>query len=100
MAERPTIQAKLRELAPKAYREGPSTPHLAYPCFTYRLEGAKVARGDNLPYLIHPKYSVLYICEEANDGIIRQVLEAFPHCAFDRHYEADQLHHYSFTVFY
>lgn len=100
MDERPSLQSRLLELAPKAWREAPSMPHMTYPCFTYRLEGAKVDRGDNRPYLIHPKYSVLYISQQANDGIIRQMLEAFPNCAFDRHYEADQLHHYSFTLYY
>lgn len=100
MGNRPTLQAELRTLAPKAWREEPSMPHMSYPCFVYRPSKPRVIRADNRAWLIHDCWNVIYISQEENAEIVRQMLEKFPHCEFDRLYEDDQLYHYSFTLFY
>lgn len=100
MADKQSLQDKLRTMAPKAWRESPSSPHMTYPCFVYRPSKPKVNRADNIAWLIHDCWNVIYISQEENREIIKEMLEAFPYCEFDRLYESDQLYHYSFTLHY
>ena len=45
--DRLALQAKLLELAPKAWYKRPPDNHMTYPCFLYRLSRPDTKRADN-----------------------------------------------------
>lgn len=95
-----TLQATLLELAPKAWYKRPPDNRMTYPCFLYRLSRPDTKRADNKVYAYTPCYNVIYISKDPNDAIVRQMLENFEYCDFDREYQADGLFHYSFTLYW
>ena len=98
--DRLALQAKLLELAPKAWYKRPPDNHMTYPCFLYRLSGPDTRRADNGVYTYTPCYNVIYISKEPSDEVVRSMLEGFEHCSFDREYQSDGLYHYSFTLYW
>ena len=59
--DRLALQAKLRQIAPKAWYRRPPDNKMTYPCFIYRLSRPSVQRADNKPYIYTPCYNVIYI---------------------------------------
>ena len=98
--ERTALQAMLRTLAPKAWYKRPSDNKMSYPCFLYRPSRPQVGHADNRAYMYTPCYNVIYISQEPNDSIVRQMIETFEYCSADRDYEEDGLYHYSFTLYW
>ena len=98
--DRLELQAKLRQIAPKAWYKRPPDNKMSYPCFIYRPSRPSVQRADNKPYIYTPCYNVIYICEDPNDTIDKTMLESFAHCDVDRQYEADGLYHYSYILYW
>ena len=97
---RTELQAKLLDLAPKAWFKRPPDNRMSYPCFIYRPTTPSVRRADNRLYLYLKGYNVIYISQEPNEDIERQMLETFEYCSSDREYESDGLYHYSFVIYY
>ena len=50
--DRTELQAKLLELAPKAWFKRPPDNRMSYPCFIYRPTTPSVQRADNRLYLL------------------------------------------------
>ena len=98
--DRLALQAKLREIAPKAWYKRPPDNKMCYPCIIYRPSNPAVFRAENMGYALVPCYNVIYITTEPDDNINKTMLESFEHCGVDREYEADGLYHYSFTVYW
>ena len=98
--DRPTLQETLLEMAPKAWYKRPPDNKMTYPCFLYRLSRPNTKRADNKVYAYTPSYNVIYISKEPGDLIVRQMIERFEHCTFDREYQADGLFHYSFVLYW
>lgn len=98
--DRLALQAKLLELAPKAWYKRPPDNKMTYPCFLYRLSRPDTKRADNGVYTYTPCYNVIYISKEPSDDVVRSMLEGFEHCGFDREYQSDGLFHYSFTLYW
>ena len=92
------LQQKLLTLAPKAWYQKPPANKMTYPCFVYKAVEPIVKRADNKAYLLMPRYEVLYISQEEDDGIWERMNEAFEYCDFGVKYISDQLHHYPFTI--
>ena len=92
------LQQKLLRLAPKAWYQKPPANRMTYPCFVYKAVEPRVHRADNKAYLITPKYEVLYISAEEDDGIWERMLDAFPYISVGRKYVSDNLYHYPFTI--
>ena len=73
---------------------------MTYPCFLYRISNPKTNRADDKVYMYFTCYNVIYISTEPSDAIIRNMIENFDYCSFDREYQADGLFHYSFTLYW
>lgn len=73
---------------------------MTYPCFVYKAVEPAVARADNRMYLVMPKYEILYITPEEDDGIWERMNQAFEHLSIGRKYVSDNLYHYPFTINY
>lgn len=80
------------------YFQPPADKKLTYPCIIYSLDSVDVVFADNGHYRIMDKYSITYITRDPDDAMIKQLL-SIRYCSFNRAYPADNLHHYSYTVF-
>lgn len=89
----------MRDLAPKVWFKRPPNNKMSYPCILYRPGKPATKRADNRLYMYKEGYNVIYISQEPNETIMKQMLETFEHCSFDREYESDNLYHYSFTLY-
>lgn len=94
------LQAELRKITPKAWFKRPPDNKMTYPCIIYRVSRPNVLRANNRMYLKFQCWNVIYISQTPDVGIIRDMLEHFKYCDFDREYETDNLYHYSFTIYY
>lgn len=72
---------------------------LQYPCIKYELAGKDPRYADNQPY-INPKRWTLTVIDEDPDSDIPERLEKIHYCEFDRQYQADNLNHFVYTLYY
>ena len=100
MGAQPDLHMELLELCDHAYYDPPSSVKMKYPCFVYKLSKPKIKHADNKVYKKFTAYTITYISLSVADGIIDTMLTGFPYCRFDRHYAANDLHHYVFELFY
>ena len=100
MGTRQQLHRTLLTLAPQAYHQPPATTRMVYPCFRYELSGVNQRFANNHNYNLINRYSVTYISKEPADEKVHEILRAFAYCRFDRHYTADNLHHYVFELYY
>lgn len=73
---------------------------MSYPCIIYRLSTPSVHRANNRLYMYKNGYNVIYITRDPSETIVREMLEKFEHCSFDREYQSDNLYHYSFKLYW
>ncbi len=72
---------------------------IAYPCIIYSLSNIDTKFADNIPYIRQKQYSLTVIDKDPDSMIVDKVSD-LPRCSFDRHYTADNLHHWVFTIYY
>ena len=107
MGRRIDLQMKLAELmAPYAqlglscvYYQPPASVKLVYPCIIYTLDKIDTRHADNNPYIQKERYS-LTVIDRDPDSEVMELVKKLPMCTFDRHYTADNLHHFVFTIYY
>ena len=74
---------------------------IEYPCFILKRTTAYQPHANDRNYLFRPGYEVTYINrDEPDPEMIEQVMLHFPHCRYDRHFVADNLHHDVFMIYY
>lgn len=71
-----------------------------YPAIVYDVYRLNQRFADNKAYRKLPCYSVTIIDREQNVDWISAMLDAFEYCSLERVYNADELAHYSFTLYY
>ena len=101
MGQRLDLQAILSNIpgVVKAYFQPPGKNDMKYPCIVYERSKNKSKYANNRRYASMRMYSVTVI--DANpDTAIATHVEALPYCDFDRHYVADNLHHYSYRLYF
>lgn len=81
------------------YFQPPTGTNLIYPCIIYKLDDIDTAHADNAPYYVNIRYSMQYITRDPDDAV-RFELAMLPMCKFDRHFPADNLNHYNYTIYY
>ena len=99
MRPRENLSDRLHELCENVYFQPPENIKLKYPCIVYTFEGAEKIRADNIGYLLYGKYQVLYMSRDPDDPVIWKLLSE-PMTHLDRAYSSDDLHHYSYTMYY
>lgn len=74
---------------------------IEYPCFIVKRTTAYQPHANDRNYLFRPGYEVTYInYDEPDPEMIEQVMQRYPHCRYDRHFVADNLHHDVFMIYY
>jgi len=101
--EEPTRRELFHEIllsfATYVYFQPPTNVNMQYPCIRYEQDDAETLFAGNRPYLYTKRYQVTVIDPDP-DTLIQDSIAALPLCKFDRHYEADDLHHYVFNIFF
>ena len=93
------LSNKLHSICNNVYYQPPADKKLLYPCIIYNLEAIGVIFADNGIYRIMNQYSILYITRDPDDTNINNILK-FRYCNFGRSYSSDNLHHYSYTIYF
>lgn len=81
------------------YYSPPAGLQLKYPCIVYGLANPNVFYGDNIPYLIFLQWTITVIDEDPDSAIASRFFD-LPKCRFDRKYQADDLNHFVFSLYF
>lgn len=101
MASRLELQSMLEGLlgSNRVYFQPPETVKMEYPCIVYFRTNYEKTSADGIMYKLDKSYQLMFITREPDPAIL-DVLVALKYCRFDRHYVADNLHHYIYTLYY
>ena len=101
MASRLQLQTLLEEIlsSKNVYFQPPETVKMQYPAIVYSLNGIENNNADDLPYIQSRSYEIILIDRDPDSETINK-LSKLPMCRFNRHYKADNLNHYVFTLYY
>jgi hypothetical protein len=89
----------LKTFADNVYFQKPTNTNMQYPCIVYSQDNARTLFADNSPYRYIKRYQVMVIDSDP-DSPIPDKIAGLPTCSFDRHYTADDLHHFVFNVYF
>lgn len=99
MGNRPNLDAILKEIAKNVYYQPPEGVKMQYPAIRYKLNSIDNEHADNLVYKQETSYEVTVI-DYNPDSEIRDKVSKLPMCKWNRHYTADNLNHWVFTIYY
>jgi hypothetical protein len=72
---------------------------MKYPCIVYGLSKFADIYADNARYKCMAAYTATVIDPNPDTGLVAEFM-ALPFCRFERHYTAENLNHYAFTIYY
>lgn len=101
MSSRIELQTKLEELlgSSNVYYQPPENLKMSYPAIVYSLDDIKRTSADDVAYLQTRCYEIIVIDKKPDNVVIDKILN-LPLCDFNRHYVADNLNHYVFTLYF
>ena len=79
------------------YFQPPASIKMKYPCIVYCLDSIPIKYAGDKIYKYNNKYMVTVIDKDPESQIVTNLL-TLPTFTFNRHYVADNLYHYVFTV--
>lgn len=80
-----------------AYFQPPEGFKMIYPCVRYEWATENVQHADNLIYTRKRRYTLIVIDRSPDSDVAKQVGERFQ-IKMDRHYIADNLHHFVYNL--
>ena len=101
MASRLELHEKFCEIlgSRNVYFQPPASVRLNYPAIIYFRKDIDNRYADDLAYKQDTAYDVTVIDRNPDSEIVVEVSQ-LPTCRFDRHYNADNLNHDVFTLYY
>ena len=101
MASRLELQSKFEDVlgSRNVYFQPPSSVRMQYPAIVYSRKDIEGRFANDKIYRKLPCYEAILIDKDPDSEFIDKILD-LPYCSFDRHYEADNLNHDVFTIFY
>lgn len=72
---------------------------MSFPCIVYERDYEDVKFAGDMPYNRTKRYKVTVI-DRNPDSEIPDRVAALPMCSFDRYFVADNLHHYSYKIYF
>ena len=101
MASRLALHEKFCEIlgSRNVYFQPPASVRLNYPAIIYFRKDIDNRYADDLVYKQDAAYDVTVIDRNPDSEIVVEVSQ-LPTCRFDRHYDADNLNHDVFTIYY
>ena len=101
MASRLELQSKFEDVlgSRNVYFQPPSSVRMQYPAIVYSRKDIEGRFANDKIYRKLPCYEAILIDKNPDSEFIDKILD-LPYCSFDRHYEANNLNHDVFTIFY
>lgn len=101
MASRLDLQYLLEDLfgSTNVYYQPSTNTRMQYPAIRYARENIDEQYADNRTYIMSNLYQIVVIDPHPDNPVIEK-LEELEYCSFQRHYIADNLHHYVFSIYY
>ena len=101
MARRLQLQSNFEKLlgSRNVYYNPPASVILQYPAIVYNDKDIGQLYANDKTYRLTNSYTVTVITRSPGNDIVDKLLE-WPLCSFDRHYKADGLYHYVFTLYF
>ena len=99
MAPRQQLQSLLETITEHVYFQTPTNIKLQYPCIIYERDDSWSVSAGNRPYARIKRYQVTVV-DRNPDSELPDEVESLPYCSFVRHFSADNLNHYVFTLFF
>lgn len=82
------------------YFEPPTGMQLSYPCIIYHWEGNQDDKANNKRYRKFRRYSLVVIDYDPDSEIPDLLIDSFSYCSMDRKFTAENLNHFSLTLYY
>ena len=102
MSDRLNLQAKFEEIlgSRNVYFQPPASVSMRYPAIRYELKEFRNRSANNSSsYISSTGYECIYISKDpAGEDFLKAMLQ-IPYCHFVRYYRAENLHHYTFTIY-
>ena len=101
MGDRLDLQAKFEEIlgSRNVYFQPPASLQMRYPAIRYELKDFQTKSANNSSaYIVNPGYEGVLIVSEPDEEYLQKIFQ-IPYCKFGRYYRADNLHHYTFTIY-
>lgn len=101
MSDRLDLQAKFEEIlgSRNVYFQPPASVLMLYPAIRYKLKDFRTKSANNsTTYTMSTGYECVLIMKEPDTEYLQQIFK-IPYCKFGRYYRADNLHHYTFTIY-
>lgn len=101
MSDRLYLQAKFEEIlgSRNVYFQPPASVSMRYPAIRYELGGFQNKSANNSnAYMSSTGYECVLITKEPDVEYLERIFK-IPYCKFGRYYRADNLHHYTFTIY-
>ena len=102
MSNRLDLQAKFEEIlgSRNVYFQPPASLLMQYPAIRYEFKEFRTKSANNSSdYIVSSGYECIYISKEPADEEFLRAMLKIPYCRFGRYYRADNLHHYTFTIY-
>lgn len=81
------------------YFQPPSTIKMKYPAIVYSLDAFENRHANDSVYSQHTRYSLTYIDADPESEKVQEILR-LPYSRFNRFYTADNLNHYTYTLYF
>ena len=101
MDRRLILQTKFEEIlgSRNVYYNPPKSVMLKYPAIVYKDKSIDSLYANDKAYRLSKSYEVTLIDNNPDNDLVEKLLELRT-CRFDRHYKADNLNHYTFTLYF
>ena len=101
MGDRLDLQAIFEEIlgSRNVYFQPPASVLMQYPAIRYELKDFQNKSANNsATYISSTGYEGVLIMKEPDTKYLQKIFQ-IPYCKFGRYYRADNLHHYTFTIY-
>jgi len=101
MSDRLYLQNKFEEILGNrnVYFQPPASLSMRYPAIRYELKDFRTKSANNSSsYITSTGYECTLIMKEPDEGYLQEIFK-IPYCRFGRYYRAENLHHYTFTIY-
>lgn len=101
MHSRIDLQTVLEEIlgSNNVYFQPPASVKMLYPAIVYSRKDIENTFANNNVYRQMVAYEVIVVDKNPDSTFVEKV-SLLPYCSFDRHYEADNLNHDVFTLYF
>lgn len=99
MDRRPDLQTLLESICKNVYFQPPQSVVMKYPCIRYNLYDVNNVHADNKVYLQHRGYQITVIDRDP-DSEIEKSVSMLDGIRFNRAYQADNLNHWIYILYY